>query len=81
MVRTLSTELCLHLLLSDDVSMHTYLDRLFSTVGCHPTRCNELQAGGQQYLDDMLSLIQSNRHKVIEKMLDSLLLFFRSVIR
>ncbi len=27
-------------------------------MGCHPTRCDELEQGGQQYFDDLLALIR-----------------------
>jgi len=43
-------------------------ERLYSTVGCHPTRCNEFNefAGGDaKYLDSMKDLILGNRNKVI----------------
>lgn len=39
--------------------------RLFTTVGVHPTRCNELEAGGESYLTDLLELISANRDKIV----------------
>ena len=40
-------------------------DRLFTTVGVHPTRCNELDEGQDGYLQDLLTLATSNRGKVV----------------
>ncbi|XP_072942523.1 deoxyribonuclease TATDN1 [Epargyreus clarus] len=39
--------------------------RLFSTVGCHPTRCNDFVANPEAYLSDMRTLISENRDKVV----------------
>lgn len=38
---------------------------LYSTVGCHPTRCLELEDNYPQYLDDMLELCVNNSAKVV----------------
>jgi Tat protein secretion system quality control protein TatD with DNase activity len=38
-------------------------DRLFSTVGCHPTRCSEFEVEGRsadEYLSQLLELAQSS---------------------
>ncbi|XP_071498697.1 deoxyribonuclease TATDN1-like [Diadema antillarum] len=43
-------------------------DMLFSTAGCHPTRCSEFDkhsSGPDNYLQDLLDLIQNNRQKVV----------------
>ncbi|XP_030838832.1 putative deoxyribonuclease TATDN1 [Strongylocentrotus purpuratus] len=43
-------------------------DALYSTVGCHPTRCTEFDKhahGPEKYLNDLLELIQNNRQKVV----------------
>jgi TatD DNase family protein len=43
------------------------LERLFATVGCHPTRCGEFESSGdpEAYFNSLLSLIQENREKVV----------------
>ncbi|XP_026492231.1 deoxyribonuclease TATDN1 [Vanessa tameamea] len=39
--------------------------RLFSTVGCHPTRCNDFVEDSDTYLNDLKALIKENRDKVV----------------
>ncbi|KAJ0174289.1 hypothetical protein K1T71_010435 [Dendrolimus kikuchii] len=39
--------------------------RLFSTVGCHPTRCNDFIAEPENYLNDLKQLIIENKDKVV----------------
>ncbi|CAH2089267.1 unnamed protein product [Euphydryas editha] len=39
--------------------------RLFSTVGCHPTRCNDFVQDSDAYLNDLKKLIKENRDKVV----------------
>lgn len=43
-------------------------DSLFSTAGCHPTRCLEFEAEGEtpeNYLDKLRNLIKSNIGKIV----------------
>jgi TatD DNase family protein len=40
-------------------------ERLFTTVGVHPTRAQELEQGGEQYMKQLLDLAQANRDKVV----------------
>ena len=43
------------------------IERLYSTVGCHPTRCEEFEAMGDpdNYLSDLLDMATQNSDKVI----------------
>lgn len=47
---------------------HTFfIDRLFSTIGCHPTRCNEFEDSGdpEEYLESLCDLALKNKSKII----------------
>ncbi|KAM3960328.1 deoxyribonuclease TATDN1 [Aphomia sociella] len=39
--------------------------RLFSTVGCHPTRCTDFVSDPEKYLDGLRELIVENKDKVV----------------
>ena len=44
------------------------VERLYATVGCHPTRCNEFEEfepGPESYMDRLLTLINKNHSKVV----------------
>lgn len=48
--------------------MNIFLDSLYCTVGCHPTRCGEFEKDGQnpeEYFDQLVVLAQENKGKVI----------------
>ena len=43
------------------------VERLYTTVGCHPTRCGEFEKATEPdiYLKNLLELIHNNRQKVV----------------
>ena len=48
------------------LSFSTQTDSLYSTVGCHPTRCKEFEENGADtYMSELLSLAQNNKDKVV----------------
>ena len=43
-------------------------ERLFATVGCHPTRCGEFDSfeeGPEGYLNSLSKLVEENRETVV----------------
>ncbi|VDP96258.1 unnamed protein product [Echinostoma caproni] len=40
-------------------------ERLFTTVGCHPTRCIEMDVDPSEYVQQMETLINDNQRKVV----------------
>ncbi|CAI9736743.1 putative deoxyribonuclease TATDN1 [Octopus vulgaris] len=42
-------------------------ERLFTTAGCHPTRCGEFEESGdpEKYIKDLTTLILSNKDKIV----------------
>lgn len=46
----------------------SFAERLFCTVGCHPTRCLEFEAEGrtaEEYLDGLRSVVRKGGEKVV----------------
>lgn len=43
------------------------IERLFSTVGCHPTRCNEFEESGdpEAYLSSLSEIAINNKDKIV----------------
>ena len=45
-----------------------FIDKLYSTVGCHPTRCNEFDEfaeGPEGYIEALKDLILTNKDKIV----------------
>ena len=40
-------------------------DHLFCTVGCHPTHSKAIEAGGEAYIDKLLTLVREGAGKVV----------------
>lgn len=49
------------------LKMLLFLDLLYTTVGCHPTRCDEFDKSGNwlEYLNSLSELIRKNSSKVV----------------
>lgn len=48
--------------------MFIFLGRLYSTVGCHPTRCTEFETNGSDplcYLEELKNVIRSGASKIV----------------
>lgn len=43
----------------------SFLERLFFTMGCHPTRCNEFVADPDKYYSDLCAAIEKHREKIV----------------
>lgn len=49
-------------------TVNFFIDKLFCTVGCHPTRCSEFEAEGQspdKYLEGLKQAIEYGKSKVV----------------
>ena len=46
---------------------YMFIESLYCTVGCHPTRCLDFEKSGdpKKYLDDLLTLASDNKDKVV----------------
>lgn len=45
-----------------------HIDRLFTTVGVHPTRCNEFvghEGGAEEYIKNLKNILSENRQKIV----------------
>ncbi|XP_055604958.1 deoxyribonuclease TATDN1 isoform X2 [Uranotaenia lowii] len=40
-------------------------DRLYTTIGCHPTRCKEFESDPEVYFQSLCNKIEENREKVV----------------
>lgn len=51
--------------LSNVINCIPILERLYTTIGCHPTRCDEFDADPEGYFDSLCIQIDENREKVV----------------
>ncbi|KAB0800787.1 hypothetical protein PPYR_06526 [Photinus pyralis] len=47
------------------LSLSTSDERLYSTVGCHPTRCLEFEDNPEEYLAQLKDVASANRNKIV----------------
>ncbi|TPP60187.1 Deoxyribonuclease TATDN1 [Fasciola gigantica] len=49
----------------DAIDLCRTRERLYTTVGCHPTRCSEMNADPSHYAQQLKALILNNKEKVV----------------
>lgn len=45
--------------------IYFFIDRLYFTMGCHPTRCNEFEPDPDKYYSQLCAAIDENRNKIV----------------
>lgn len=60
-------EICIYLPMISSSRSHSidFSDRLFFTMGCHPTRCNEFADAPDQYFTKLCETIEMHRNKIV----------------
>lgn len=52
----------------NNYTTYSILDRLYTTVGCHPTRCSEFEQSGQDpndYFEKLKNVVFRGKDKVV----------------